>query len=142
MVLVRTDQYWSIYAKQCSLTIGALPFTQNWSIRFFRLSILFFLYERRFIFLLWIISFLSQVYLVFRSGGKSHDDAIKSSGAKFICRSQVRSNPYASATSSSTQHGTCNGKLENQAILSELICSSLNRCCFHNICMDSIYVLE
>lgn len=54
-----------------------------------------------------------QVYLVFRSGGKPPEDSmglgVKSSGAKFICRSQARplTNPYPStATSSTTPLGT------------------------------------
>lgn len=51
-----------------------------------------------------------QVYLVFRSGGKPSEDAmglgIKSSGVKFICRSQARAlgNP-STATSSTAQLG-------------------------------------
>lgn len=51
--------------------------------------------------------------MVYRSGGKPPEDSTgvgaKSSGAKFISRSQARplTNPYPStATSSTTQHGT------------------------------------
>lgn len=60
-----------------------------------------------------------QVYLVFRSGGKPPEGdsmglGVKSSGAKFICRSQARplTNPYPStATSSTTPLGTNIGML-------------------------------
>lgn len=56
------------------------------------------------------MSIFTQVYLVFRSGGKPTEDAmglgIKSSGVKFICRSQARAlgNP-STATSSTAQLG-------------------------------------
>lgn len=60
-----------------------------------------------------------QVYLVFRSGGKPPEGdsmglGVKSSGAKFIHRSQARplTNPYPStATSSTTPLGTNIGML-------------------------------
>lgn len=54
--------------------------------------------------------------MVFRGGGKPPDDSmglgLKSSGAKFICRSQARAlgNP-STATSSTAQLGAFAGKL-------------------------------
>ncbi len=60
-----------------------------------------------------------QVYLVFRSGGKPSEDTmglgVKSSGAKFICRSQARAlaNP-STATSSTAQLGANAGKFRTE----------------------------
>ncbi|XP_031630067.1 uncharacterized protein LOC116345119 [Contarinia nasturtii] len=74
------------------------------------LYIIFFCHTQLTVTLLLALIFGSKVYLVFRSGGKPPEDSgVKSSGAKFICRSQARpiGNAYPStATSSTTPLGT------------------------------------
>lgn len=61
-----------------------------------------------------VLFLLTQVYLVFRSGGKSLEDNLhnKSSAAKFISRSQPRTYASASSVNVSTGHlNHPNGKL-------------------------------
>lgn len=82
---------------------------------------------------------------MFRSGGKPPEDsAVKSSGAKFICRSHARpiGNAYPStATSSTTPIGTNIGKLIGH-IQPELSTYSIRTNEINNFSLDFMEMLE